>query len=98
MVVARNHPPLLRSRGARAFRASLVVCLNRLLLERSEVVDAGGRLVARLPAGDARAAHVRDILGTESGATVRARASSTRVRPTPPCAGRRSPTPSSSSS
>ena len=71
-LVVRNHPPLLRSRGARAFRASLVVCLNRLLLERSELVDAGGRLVARLPAADARAAHVRDILGTESGATVRA--------------------------
>ena len=70
-----------RSRGARAFRASLVVCLNRLLLERSEVVDAGGRLVARLPAGDARAAHVRDILGTESGATVRA--GGTRAAPPP---------------
>ena len=95
MVVARNHPPLSAPRRARV-SASLVVCPNRLLLERSEVVDAGGRLVARLPAAT-RARDVRGILGTESGATVRAGildagAANATVRWTP------SPTPSSSSS
>ena len=71
MVVPRNHPPLLRSRGARAFRASLVVCLNRLLLERSRSstpAAASWRGCRRACACGARARHT----GHRAGATVRA--------------------------
>ncbi|CAM9214074.1 unnamed protein product [Scytosiphon promiscuus] len=60
-------------RDAHAGPRRLVVrCLNRIMLEPSEVCDGEeGKLSATLPAVDSRAAHVRAVLKLEDGESVR---------------------------
>ncbi|CAM9161963.1 unnamed protein product [Ectocarpus sp. 4 AP-2014] len=53
-------------------RRLVVRCLNRIMLEPSEVVrDEEGNLSATLPAADSRTAHVRGVLKVENGESVR---------------------------
>jgi 16S rRNA (uracil1498-N3)-methyltransferase len=60
-------------RMAQRVKSAAIVCLNRLLLEPSEVqVEDGDRLVAHLPSSDPRTEHVRSKLKAKSGQRVRA--------------------------
>ena len=65
---------LRHSAFIRHYRATPVVCLNRLLLEESEcrIMKPENKLVADLGAADPRAVHVRKVLRAENGQTVRA--------------------------
>ena len=75
MVMVLGHALSLRhSSVIRHYRATPVVCLNRLLLEESEcrIMRPENKLVADLAATDSRAVHVRKVLRAENGQTVRA--------------------------
>ena len=65
---------LRHSSFIRHYRATPVVCLNRLLLEESEcrIMKPENKLVPDLDAADPRAVHVRKVLRAENGQTVRA--------------------------
>ena len=75
LISASGHALSLRhSSFIRHYRATQVVCLNRLLLEESEcrIMRPENKLVADLEAADARTVHVRNVLQAENGQTVRA--------------------------
>ena len=65
---------LRHSSFIRYYRATPVVCLNRLLVEESEcrIMKPENKLVADLDAADPRVVHVREVLKAENGKTVRA--------------------------
>lgn len=56
---------------SRGYASTTTLRLNRLLFEPQEVTVEGDACVAVLPPKDHRAAHVRDILKSQDGDTLR---------------------------